>query len=585
VPLALERDARLVPDTVMREYDARFVKDKAETALAGRLKLPVEDGKLQFFHRGWEHWGNTAQHLGWRFLQTGERKYAEAARLIILAYADEHRRRAGVLRDRGGTGVQTIHATRFNSTTLSAGWFMRPLLNGYDAIRYSGVLSEADRQRVREDLLLPMAIIMRNHLIGLGNQQCVVNYTINYTGLLTDNWPLVSFAYSSKEGLRNQIRYNFSQDGFASEGHYHYAVLRPLLNQTELLHKAGLDVYDAEVKRLFDAYCQKWPLPHSHRIPLDLAAERFGDPVFSRIAEGRPPEDLRAGHLPHYGYTCLRQVWKGDLRAAAINWGHQEYRNAPDRMALEYYALGRVQSGGRAYNHSSVDQSTILVDAQNQDPRRGQVDYLDREGEVQVISASTKEDAPLYPGVKIYRTVALLNGCMLSVDATRSESDHAYDRVTYIGEPVEISAELVDGVGTLGAPGYGGLREPRTGRIEGAWHVTWEAGREHLARLTVLPAGPTKVLVGKKGRHKGPILLLRGRGKTMDWVTFMEVYPRDGQPRLSSIRRLSVEGGDGIALEMVLDSEKRRVLVNYSGGELSAAGITARERWSADQAE
>jgi len=590
VPVPGKVEPPFVTEQAMKVYDARYVKPRAELALQGKVSLGLKEGELQYLRKGWIDDGDTVQHLGRLYLETREKRYAEAARRIILAYADGHKRRAGALRDRGGTGVQTIHATRFNSTTLSGGWFMRPLVTGYDAIHHSGVLSEADKRHILDDFFLPMAIIMRNHLIGLGNQQCEVNYVINYVGLLARNWPLVSFAYSSHEGLRSQIRSNFSEDGFASEGHYHYAVLIPLVNQAELMAQAGADVYDDDMKRLFTSYCEKLPLPHTHRInsQLRIAAKRYDDPILGLYAEDKYPPDLRAGHLPYYGYTCLRHFWDGDLRAAAINWAHQEYRSAPDRMAVEFYGLGRGVLGGREYNHSSLDQSTILVDMQDQDPQRGVVDYLDPEGEVQVVSVSTKGDAPLYPGVKIYRTVALIRGCLLSVDRAVSEKPHTYDWVQYLGGRQEMSLEFQECKKAWGkGHGYEKIVDAREAELTEPWSVAWGLDRkgEKAARVTHLPVGKTQALLGTKQPRGKNIFLLRAEGTSADWITFVEIYSKQTGPRLTSVKRLPVEIGgketqEAVGMSLALDGKDHTILVNYTGQPATCAGLKSKERWT-----
>jgi hypothetical protein len=589
VPLPGDAQPPFVPDHMLRTYDERFVKPKAERALDGRVALELKNRALHYAHESWTHDGYTAQHLGRLYRDTGDRKYAEAARRIILTYAEGHARAAGAFRDRGNTGVQTIHATRFNTTTLGAGWFMRPLLNGYDAIHDSGVLSEADKRCILDDFFLPMAIIMRNHLIGLGNQQCEVNYVINYVGLLAKNWPLVSFAYSSHEGLLSQIRYNFSEDGFASEGHYHYAVLIPLVNQAEIMTQAGVNVYGEEIKRLFTSYCAKYPLAHTHRIDglLKIAADRLKEPSFLPFSEGKVPQDVQAGHLPFYGYTCLRQTWNGDLRAAAVNWGHQEYRNTPDRMAVEFYGFGQVLVGGRDYSHSSLDQSTLMVDMQDQDPQRGVVDYLDAEGDVQVVSASTRDDAPLYPGVTLTRTLALIRGCLLSVDRAVSDTQHTYDEVQYVGTAASPSLEFQELREPWGKEhGYEKINEARDADAAKPWTVEWalDPRGERVVRITHVPVGPMRALLGSKAPRGKKILLLRTRGKTADWITFTEVFEKKGGPRLSAIERAPVridrrDTDQAVGLKLVLDGTEHTAVINYSSKEATCGGVTAAERW------
>src|SRR5690606_6709691 len=166
-------------------------------------------------------------------------------------------------------------------------------------------MSESDRKMVLDNFIVPAAIQMRNHGFGLGNQQDVVNYAILYAGLAARNWPLVSFAYSSDQGLLNQIRWDFNDEGLAGEGHYHTPAVRPILYATELLHHVGVNLYDERLHLI------------THSPAADAIGKPFRDSILSYIDaerfEGiarRANEQKTDGLHLASGVTSLR--W-GDL--------------------------------------------------------------------------------------------------------------------------------------------------------------------------------------------------------------------------------------------------------------------------------
>ena len=178
--------------------------------------------------------------------------------------------------------------------TLRLGWAtgsMRPpyffqrhgMFNDFDLL--AADMDAKDRQQIIDDFLVPAAVQMRNHYFGLGNQQDVVNYAILYAGLAARNWPLVSFAYDSDYGLRNQLAWDFDDDGLAGEGHYHTPAVRPILYATELLYRVGVDLYDERLHLITHS-----PAAEAHRqaVPrLDPRLPRSS--TVSRARTSAPP--------------------------------------------------------------------------------------------------------------------------------------------------------------------------------------------------------------------------------------------------------------------------------------------------------
>jgi hypothetical protein len=225
---------------------------------------------------------------------------------------------------------------------------------------------------------------------------------------------------------------------------------------------------------------------------------------------------------------------------------------------------------------------------ENQDPQRGVVDFFNGEGDVQVVSVSTRDETPLYPGVRIFRTLALIRGCLLGVDRVVGAEPHVYDWVTYLRRPDATTASFTDLSKPWGdAHGYEHITDARVAAVDGPWSLTWRLGRRDaaLARLTHLPVSPAHALVGTKEKPRGKtILLLRASGRAADWVTFVEVYREASGPRLTSLtRRPATIAGrptdQAVGLEFELDGRRHTVVVNYGVDEVRCGALRTRERW------
>jgi hypothetical protein len=178
-----------------------------------------------------------------------------------------------------------------------------------------------------------------------------VNYAILYAGLAARNWPLVSFAYDSDLGVLNQLAWDFDDDGLAGEGHYHTPAVRPILYAAELLHRAGVDIYDKRMHLVM------------HSPAAEAIGKPFRDPIRDYIDKHRyAGKDVGVagkktdGYHLKSGVTLLRR----SPLEVSMNWGTHIHRSAPDRASLAINAPERnplARIGGGNYSHSSLGQS------------------------------------------------------------------------------------------------------------------------------------------------------------------------------------------------------------------------------------
>jgi hypothetical protein len=159
--------------------------------------------------------------LGVAFRLTGEPRYADRAREILLAYADKYRAyplhdNKGVPGGKGGGHVASQSLTE-------ASWLI-PITQGADLIW--STLSDADRSAITDKILRPAldeVILPREY--GIHNIQCRHNSAIGLVGLLLGDQQLITKAIDDpRTGFRQQIARGVQDDGMWLEGSsgYHF---------------------------------------------------------------------------------------------------------------------------------------------------------------------------------------------------------------------------------------------------------------------------------------------------------------------------------------------------------------------------
>ena len=501
--------------------------------------------------------------------------------------------------------IQISHGV-ISMNTLRLGWATGSMRSPYVYQRHgmfndfdllAAGMDEKSRRRIIRDFIVPAAVQMRNHTFGLGNQQDVVNYAILYAGLVGRNWPLVAFAYDSDNGLRNQLEWDFSDDGLAGEGHYHTPALRPILYATELLYGVGIDLYDRRLYGMIHSpAADAVGKPFRDSIVGFIDRERFGGKEIGSSSASAGGVHLRTG------ITALR--WEGV--EVSMNWGFQRHRGALDRMSLGFDGpeggpFRRL--GGGNYSHSSLGQSIIIVDESAQDPVPARVLGHDVKGPVQFIQASSGEH---FPGTTVTRTFALLGDVALILDRAESERDRTFDwclryaggvqTFEDVGSTVSLDLKRREGSFTDKPPDSAkGVNFGRTLKspayLEGATEASWTQGNGAF----VMAGGPsTRVLVfavpaafsaWKKEKQTGvPVLMVRRAGvKRTDFVAAFS-------PRVRSVEQVPVTKPDGsparaIGARIVLkDGTVVRAVANLEreGGEVRLGDLRTRKRFATD---
>ena len=528
---------------------------------------------------------------------TGERKYLKQCEELLMLmpdlfarnhaeWAKEPVRRISdgiVTGNTLGVGFQVGGTQRppyiYSLNGNSRGGVMSGVMNNFDLV--SADLDEAIREKFIEEFLLPAGIQCRNHYIGPGNQQSTVNYVTMYAGLVTRNWPLVSFAYSSEHGVLNNIIWAFDDDGLCIEGHYQTYTINPILHTTELLYRRGIDLYSQRFHSIVRSKGAE-AINMAYRYPITqfLEESRFaGKPFLEGGAKATDGYHLSAS-------TLLR--WKG--LAVSMNWGTHIMRGAHDRCALwirppkEDRDRRPLGCGGGAYTHDSFCQSVIIIDEGIQTSVPADILSVDVTGPVQHVMATSDKH---FPGTTITRTFALIDRHVLVVDRVVSDRPRTVDwRLNGVGSKFSIATEQRGGSWTSkpddtsrGATFGANVESYRYAKTD----ATWQEGE---GRLSMLGEKGTEIMAFT-GSQKTPNLMVR-RANTRK-THFVALFSLGTQ----SVEQVPVKKQDGVeadavGIKVLLRNGKAfHVLVSYEpeGTEVELGGLKTTGRFVCDWEE
>lgn len=190
--------------------------------------------------------------LGYRF--SGETRFAEAARTILLYYADNYT----------SYPIQRPWVDgRLTHQTLNEAMLLIHLTWSYDLLH--DTFSPAERQRIESGLLREGATVVNSRDRGDSNWQAWHNAATGLIGFVLNDSTLIERAIRGPNGFRDHLRHALLPDGLWHEQSidYHYYTLHALTYLAEAAYRNGIDLYRLQrgekiLKLAYDA-----PLYHS----------------------------------------------------------------------------------------------------------------------------------------------------------------------------------------------------------------------------------------------------------------------------------------------------------------------------------
>ena len=253
--------------------------------------------------------------------------------------------------------------------------------------------------------------------------------------------------------------------------------------------------------------------------------------------------------FPNGGFAILRQSTDPDAVCAEMNFGcWGSGHSHPDKLSIvisdgnhkvirEARYFGYGDPAYLTWDRQTIAHNTVTVDHVSQQPQ-GDTDNawaIPKAGSVvrgrpllfyagNQLKAFRAECTDAYPGVRMERTIVLIDSVVYDFFKVESESNHRYDYALHIDAPVTIDRDQVR-PHTMEALshefGYRHIKINEAGMAPLTAHLGY--GRK-IAALT-----PSQVLVGKgiaAKKHSGmPVMILQTEGKKSVYVTAFILKP------------------------------------------------------------
>lgn len=511
-------------------------------------------------------YANLVRDLGIVYQITGDRRYAQKAREILLAYAERylsyplHTTR----------GEPKIGGGRVGPQTLDESTWLIPMAQGADLIWET--LTEDERETLAQKLFLPAAKeVILPHKIGVHNIQCWKNSAVGLVGFLLGDEQLIKEAIDNPDrGYWTQMRKDVSPDGVWWEGAwgYHFYTLSALWHLTEAARNCGINLYGEELKRMFDApfkfMMPNWRLPafnDSTEVTLlaeigfarfgitqpiyELAYARYREPIYAAllskgerrsdfalwfgVGELPEPKPLKwqSANYPESGYAILARGEGEGATWLCLKYGpHGGGHGHPDKLNFVLYARGQVLAldpgitrygvpihGG--WYRTTLAHNTLVVDEISQKPAEGKCLAFGSERGIDFVVADA---GGIYDGVQFVRAIALLNSdSVVIIDHVRCDKERLLDIALHMrgqwAEPTSGEAWALPN-----KDGYRYLRDAVVRRIDGAAEIGVNAQKDRKIAVTLVGSQPFELItafgIGPGGTEdRVPMLIARQRAQ------------------------------------------------------------------------
>lgn len=586
-----------------------------------------------------EQFGRNVRALALAYVLTGDAQFSKATLNILEQYTAKYFTWDWMDLD---TSAETIDKGRMEFAKYMECYIFRNMLEGLEFLRASGGVEEARARAIENGFLLPALSEAADFRMDMICRETSIVMTAFTGALAYGNAPLAAFCVDSPFGYWSLRRYGATGDGLVfGHGYAQNHFAGNMLAMAEMMYRNGRDSFDPELKRLAD--CSFWwssPMnPSAASDVCTIGARHWPDPLYKAYArasllEGEPPAlfgpapDLSrppSVNFPSSGLTILRRpdpAGTGTLDAE-FKWGIPDNRGSFSVLSLGLNFRGyRAQSypghfpwGSTDLHHlwqiQSASHTTLVVDARNQSGMKEyfkghyqphasrQVFYEDGKNAAVALAYNDR----IYPGVKIWRAVCVLDGAYLIADILRSDTEHTYDW-WFHGVPDHsdgksgIRADLSPRPEPLGATdGYQMVKDISSARVSGDlaadWTIPKSGDRDSFTfSLRALNGSALEAVHGFEWSYQYPkpekefLVLRREKVKNADFIVLLQ--PRGKDETAVTAERFTPMDIRGHALEnaagvrVTLNGKTYEIIVNPDGAEVKTAGGSTRKPMSVE---
>ena len=560
-----------------------------------------------------------ARSCAWAHALTGEKKYADYTRAVLLGYAERYSKYPyHDNRCRTGKSASRSGGRLFEQTLNEASSMARTIGPAYDLVH--DALSQGDRAAIRDGLFTPMLKNIDRHRAGKSNWQSWHNAAMLTGGAVIGEVDWVKRAISDKSnGFVKQMSISVSRDGMWYENSwgYHFYTLDALVLTAEGARRLGVDLWShPKFKRMFTLPV-RYTMANG-RLP------RFGDDVNSRATgRGRLMEPAHAAYgdegilalLPAKptwesvmlgrdvkkrgeaaglesavysaaGHAILRTRGAAGLTAAVAFGPYGGFHGHFDKLSFVFFGHGRelgVDPGrarSQAYRlpvHKNWYKATsghnaVVVDGRSQEGVEGKLEAFSAGADYAAVGASCDK---AYEGVKHSRTLVMTPTYLLVVDRLSADKARRYDWI-YHNRGSKAVCDAAATPGKLAKPFQGAeyIRNVRRGTADDPVRVRF-VDKGLTTHLVMAEARGSGVAVGDgllaSVMDRVPVTVVTRKGEVALYACAIEPVLEGAEPGVASVR---TEEKPGALVVTVERGGAADVLKLGPGGEISfeAAG-------------
>lgn len=533
----------------------------------------------------------------WAYAITGDAKFADFARNVLLGYAERYRNYP--YHSNKGPADKVTGGHLFEQTLNEAYSLTMQIAPAYDLIHDAPVLTAADHKQIREGLLIPMLENIDVHKAGKSNWQTWHNAGMLMTGAVLKDSKWIEKAIADPDnGFLKQMQVSVTDDGMWYENSwgYHFYALRALVETAEGARHLGIDLWS------HPRFMAMFTLPVKYVMP-DGTLPRFGDDVSTKLSSSsrffecafhasgntallpcllvKPTwESVMFGRaagkngklpapdselFPSAGHAILRSGGEKGLAAVMTfgpyGGGHGHY----DKLSFVFFGLGTElgvdpgRAASQAYRlpihknwyKATVSHNTVLVDRKPQEGVAGRLQLFETND---AYSAALASCDAAYPGTKNQRLLVLTPDYLLVFDQLHSTTNRRFDWLYHSRGTKAVSDAATTSV-TLDAAFIGGEYIAGTfgGITDGTVRVQFK-DKEVTTYLTMAGAAKTEVLTGD------------GVGASVDDRVLLTIISRNGKEAYFAAVLEPVRGASPTVTDVKLIEDKGTVRIEVLQG-------------------
>ena len=503
--------------------------------------------------------GNFLVNCGYLYAATGEKKYADYARQVLLKYADLYPKYKNYTSEE--IKKKYFLGKMFEQWLEDAMWFA-DICPVYELVRET--FSEPEREKIEKNLFQEAAnmIVTRR---GSQNWQSWNNAMRSSLAITLKNDEMLDYAINGPVGYKAEFEKMVYDDGWFKEASpgYHFFPLKALMLTANAARAGGIDLYTPKTKRMFSDVVKmtypdmSFPAHNDGGYMMDLSGQayiyemaysKFKDEflleilskIYSKSERNSPLAllnnvDIKPDSSPLLQKSFLfKDTGVAVLRAAGntlvLRYGHSEGGHAhPDRLSVTLHDGKRevltdcgtysyAQPAYLGWQKRGLSHNLVLVDGRDM-PTMGKKSAGKLEN-FEAGDSKSKAAASLdtYKGVKLLREVELDGNTFKDNFEATSDAEHVYDYVLALADKPELegfaSASLKDPSFEDASPAYDFIQDVKS-RIFKDGKFGFRAGKNKFEIENKL-GEPIEVFFAK-----APDIMIKRADKTISFDSYM----------------------------------------------------------------